>query len=208
MTPSYQYPHTVLAVFCKAPVPGQVKTRLMTALTAQQAADAHVELAQHTLQWTTASRLCPVQLWCAPSLDHAFFAAAAAQYAVPLMRQQGDDLGERMYFALRTALTRYQYALIVGCDCPSLCADDLQQAQAALQRGVELVLAPAEDGGYVLIGANQAYRPLFAGMRWGTAGVYAETVARAAALGLSCHRLALQWDVDTPEDWVRYQALR
>ncbi|MGZ4982015.1 MAG: TIGR04282 family arsenosugar biosynthesis glycosyltransferase, partial [Methylobacter sp.] len=70
---TYQYPNDVLMIFCKAPVPGQVKTRLMPGLTAAQAAELHIELSTKTLQRATLSNLCPVQLWCTPSIDHIFF---------------------------------------------------------------------------------------------------------------------------------------
>jgi len=70
---TYKYPDAVLMIFCKAPVTGQVKTRLTTELTAEQAMQVHIELTQRTLQLATMTNLCPVQLWCMPSTDHPFF---------------------------------------------------------------------------------------------------------------------------------------
>ena len=93
---TYKYPDAVLMIFCKAPITGQVKTRLTTELTAEQAMQVHIELTQRTLQLATISNLCPVQLWCTPSTDHPFFTASAQTYPVILQQQQGDDLGERM----------------------------------------------------------------------------------------------------------------
>ena len=82
--------------------------------------------------------------------------------------QQGADLGERMHHAFVQTLAQYNSAVIVGCDCPSLTSADLEQALSALKQGNDCVIAPAEDGGYVLIGLNQAQPLLFEIMPWGT----------------------------------------
>jgi rSAM/selenodomain-associated transferase 1 len=203
----YQYPDTVLMVFCKAPVPGQVKTRLMPALSARQAADIHVQLSERTLKLAAQSRLCPVQLWCAPATDHDFFTASATIYRLELRQQHGADLGERMHLAFESALAVYPHALLMGCDCPSLTESDLEEAVMALRQGHDLVLAPAEDGGYVLIGLNRPCPELFNDMAWGTSQVLAQTRARIDRLHLRHHELREQWDLDTVSDLDRYRAL-
>lgn len=86
---TFQYPGAVIMIFCKAPVPGQVKTRLLTELSAAEAAAVHVELSTRTLQLATQNPLCPVQLWCAPATSHAFFTASARAYPISLHQQQG-----------------------------------------------------------------------------------------------------------------------
>jgi len=139
---TYKYPDAVLMIFCKAPIAGQVKTRLTTKLTAEQAMQVHIELTQRTLQLATQNNLCPVQLWCAPSTDHAFFTAATQTWHVILQQQQGVDLGERMNNAFCLALESYSCALIIGCDCPSLTIQDLEAALTALNQGNCCVLAP------------------------------------------------------------------
>ncbi len=152
---TYKYPDAVLMIFCKAPIPGQVKTRLIPELTAEQAAELHIELSTKTLQRAIQSNLCPVQLWCTPTTGHDFFTASKAAYPIVLKQQQGADLGERMHRAFCSALAEYSHALLMGCDCPSLTGQDLEQALTALNQENDVVLAPAEDGGYVLIGLNQ-----------------------------------------------------
>jgi len=204
---TYQYPNAVLMIFCKAPVPGQVKTRLIPELTAEQAAELHIELSTKTLQRATESNLCPVQLWCSPTIDHAFFTESAAAYPIALRQQQGADLGERMHHAFCSALADYSHALLMGCDCPSLTGQDLEQALTALKQGNDAVLAPAEDGGYVLIGLNRPHSELFDNMPWGTAKVLAQTRNRIARYQLRFHELSEQWDVDTPADLARYRKL-
>lgn len=202
---SYLFPDCVLIVFCKAPVAGQVKTRLQPALTPEQAVAAHMELSRFTLDRACRQPLCAVRLYCAPDTNHAFFDQCAAHYPLTLHPQTGADLGARMQAAFTEALQDYRYAVLIGCDCPSLTSADLQEAFSALIAGVDLVLAPAEDGGYVLIGAMQTQPGLFANMPWGSSTVLAETLQRSTAAGLRLHQLATQWDVDTADDWRRFR---
>jgi uncharacterized protein len=204
---SYKYPDAVLMIFCKAPIAGQVKTRLTTELTAEQAMQVHIELTERTLQLAVTSNLCAVQLWCTPSTDHVFFAASAQTYHVTLQQQQGSDLGERMNNAFCLALKSYSRALIIGCDCPSLTGQDLEEALTVLNQCRYCILAPAEDGGYVLIGLNQPHPELFDDMPWGTGRVLELTRTRIKQSNLRYHALKQQWDIDTPEDLARYWAL-
>jgi rSAM/selenodomain-associated transferase 1 len=204
---TYKYPNAVLMIFCKAPIPGQVKTRLMPELTAEQSAELHIELSTKTLRRAIESKLCPVQLWCSPTTDHAFFIASAATYPITLRQQQGADLGERMQRAFCSALADYSHALLMGCDCPSLTGQDLEHALTALTQENELVLAPAEDGGYVLIGLNRPQPELFDNMPWGTERVLDQTRKRIEHYKLRHLELSEQWDLDTPEDLNRYRKL-
>ncbi|MFZ2311027.1 MAG: TIGR04282 family arsenosugar biosynthesis glycosyltransferase [Methylobacter sp.] len=205
---TYKYPDAVLMIFCKAPIPGQVKTRLIPELTAEQAAELHIELSIKTLQRAVQSNLCPVQLWCTPTTAHGFFTASQAAYPLVLKQQQGADLGERMHHAFCSALADYSHALLMGCDCPSLTGQDLEEALTALNQKNEVVLAPAEDGGYVMIGLNQLHPELFDNMPWGTARVLNQTRARIKLHKLRHHELNEQWDLDTPEDLERYRLLQ
>lgn len=202
------FPDSVLLIFCKAPIAGQVKTRLQPALTAEQAAVAHRQLTAGTLERAFQQPLCPVMLCCAPDVDHAFFRQCAAKYPLQVTDQRGNDLGERMHNAFVAALLRYRQAILIGCDCASMTADDLRQALVALQSGKDVVIAPAEDGGYVLIGLNAVRPILFSDMPWGSDRVMAETRRRINKAGLNLHELAQQWDVDTIEDWRRYLNLK
>ncbi len=205
---TYKYPNAVLMIFCKAPIPGQVKTRLIPKLTAEQAAVLHIELSIKTLQRATQSRLCPVQLWCTPTTGHDFFSESKAAYPLVLKQQQGADLGERMHHAFCSALADYSHALLMGCDCPSLTEQDLDLALTALNQENEVVLAPAEDGGYVLIGLNRSHPELFDNMPWGTEQVLNQTRNRIKRYKLRHHELSEQWDLDTPEDLERYHVFQ
>jgi uncharacterized protein len=195
--------HGRLLVFAKAPVPGEVKTRLMPDLNAEACARLQRRLIERTLQTSLKAALRPVELWCAPDCAHSFFTQCVAKFNVELRAQQGGDLGMRMHHALSTALTDANFALIIGCDCPTLGSEYLTQASQALVDGVPVVLGPAEDGGYVLIGARGTARELFEGIEWGTSRVLAQTRDRLQSLKWRWRELKPLWDIDRPTDLCR-----
>ena len=199
------YPNAKLLIFCKAPIIGQVKTRLTSVITPKQAVAVHQQLTHQTLKLVTAEHLCPVQLWCSPETSHPFFKECASQYSLSLHQQQRGDLGEKMHHAFESALQQSQAVLLIGCDCPSLQMDDLKEALEALTQKNDVVLAPAEDGGYTLIGLKHPQPELFKAINWGTNRVLTTTLTRISEQNLVLHLLAEQWDVDYPEDLTRYQ---
>ena len=193
-----------VAVFAKAPVAGEVKTRLVPLLGPADAAELHATLVRHALATARAAEVGPVSLWCAPDRGHPFFAACAGEFGVALHEQRGGHLGERMARAFERLLAAGP-AMIVGSDCPSLTAGDLREAAAALA-GREAVVQPAEDGGYVLVGLARALPGLFEGIRWGEADVMRATRERLRAAGTAWAELPVRWDVDRPEDYRRLLA--
>lgn len=200
-----QFPQARLLIFAKAPVPGQVKTRLATRYSAIGAARWYKTMVHHTLDKVVSAQLCPVELCCAPDSAHGFFSACRYRYGVTLRRQYGIDLGQRMHYALRDALRQSQYAILIGTDCVSLTADDLSTALSELQSGKQAVLGPAVDGGYLLIGLRQPQAALFRGISWSTSSVLAATRRRLQLLELDWSELEPRWDVDRPEDLRRWR---
>jgi rSAM/selenodomain-associated transferase 1 len=200
----FAFPQATILVFCKAPLPGRVKTRLFGVLTPVQAAALHARLTVTLIARLAQAALAPIQLCCHPDTEHRFFRALARRYGVGLQRQWGQDLGKRMLLAFHTALTNSQFALAVGCDCPELGAEDLNLALSALADGYDAVLGPAEDGGYVLIGLRRPWPQLFSNLRWGSGEVLAETRQRMALLGLKWRELPVRWDLDRPADLQRW----
>jgi glycosyltransferase A (GT-A) superfamily protein (DUF2064 family) len=95
---------------------------------------------------------------------------------------------------------------VIGTDCPAFTPEHLRAAAHAL-RDADVVLIPAEDGGYVLIGARGAHPQLFSGIAWGTPTVLTETRARIAALGLKSIELPALWDIDTEADLARFEVM-
>jgi rSAM/selenodomain-associated transferase 1 len=189
-----------VAVLAKAPVPGFAKTRLIPALGADGAAALASRLIDRAVATACDAGGGPVTLWAAPDETHAAFQSLRARFDIALARQPDGDLGARMLAALVAANGP---ALIVGTDCPALTAAHLRTAAEALRIGTDVVVCPAEDGGYVLIGARKAEPALFSAMPWSTAEVMAETRRRLKALGLVWQEPVTLWDVDAPDDLVR-----
>ena len=196
-------------VFAKAPAPGQVKTRLIPALGESGAAMLQRQLIERTLRTAAAAGLGTNELWCAPDLDDPFLAACAAAHGFGLQAQGEGDLGTRMARALESALTAGTPGLVIGCDCPALTPAYLHEAAAALAGGEEAVFGPAEDGGYVLVGAARTpVADLFADIPWGTAAAMEATRERLVRGHWRWRELALLWDVDRAEDLERLRRLR
>jgi rSAM/selenodomain-associated transferase 1 len=190
-------------VFARAPQPGRVKTRLVPRLGAWGAARLQARLTRRTLRTAQAARCGPVELHGAPRARHAFFLRCARDSKIALRGQRGRDLGERMFNALAEGLRRHRAAILVGTDCPALRARDLRRAARALAGGCAAVIAPAEDGGYPLIGLRRVSPRLFEGIAWGGGEVFARTAERLARLGWRWRALRTLWDVDRPEDLAR-----
>jgi len=186
------------AILAKAPIPGYAKTRLIPAIGAHAAAVLQERLTEHSVQTALAADLGPVTLWCAPDTRHCSFRDLAARLPVTLKQQVDGDLGARMRAALGAG------GLLIGSDCPALTPAHLCTAAATLA-DADVVLIPAEDGGYVLIGTRVPYPALFSNMVWGMPTVLAETRKRIAALKLRAIELDPLWDVDAEADLARLE---
>ncbi len=194
----------LLIVFAKAPVPGQAKTRLAPAIGFEAAARLASVMLAHTLQSAVAARIGPVELCCAPNTNHAQFQHAASTGVC--VSEQGDgDLGERMERALSRGLEAYSRVVLIGTDAPQLDAEILRSAAQALQAH-DVIIAPASDGGYVLVGLARRVPEMFESIAWSTAKVMTQTRARIAATGISLHELPILHDVDEPQDLVHVPA--
>lgn len=202
---STQPQSAALVIFAKAPVPGQVKTRLCPPLTPDEAATLHgsfvIDMLERTKVTTTKLKL-PFDryLACAPSSTLVFFQIMEERQGVKLIDQVGDDLGARMQQTFATLFGKgYQHVFIVGTDVPSLPLDHYKQALTQLDAH-DVVLGPALDGGYYLIGLKQPRPELFADIAWSTDRVLATTQKKAASLGLKVALLPSWRDVDTIDD--------
>jgi rSAM/selenodomain-associated transferase 1 len=192
-----------LIVFAKAPIPGEVKTRLLPLLDAEAVAALYEQLILHCLNTAVGAEVGPVDLWCTPSLRHPFFIHCAERFRIELYQQTEGDMGRRMAYAFYETLKKADSALLIGTDCPSLTGADLKEAKRSLHRGDHAVVSPAEDGGYVLLGLRRYDPKLFEKVSWGTESVLEETRKRLRTLGWRWHELPPRWDVDRPEDVER-----
>lgn len=201
---------TALIVLAKAPVPGQVKTRLIPALGAAGAARLAERLLQHTLEQACGAplqHLEHLELCVAPNARHPAISAALQNLNRPVhLSEQGDgDLGERMHRALSRELLQHRRALLIGTDAPALNAETLAQAAQALHDH-DAVFVPALDGGYALVGLARPAPELLLGMTWSTPEVMAQTRERARRHGLRWAELPPVADIDEPADLVHLPA--
>lgn len=186
-----------VVVFTRYPAPGAAKTRLIPALGADGAAALHRRLTERTLVAVRASGL-PFEVRVTGARPEAIGAWLGD---APAVDQGASDLGDR----LRRAGPPYP-TLFIGADAPDLAPDHLCAAALALA-GAEVVIGPAEDGGYWLLGLARARDTLFADMPWGTERVYSETLARLATAGVVPAILPTLADLDRPEDLARWPDL-
>ncbi|MEH6589500.1 MAG: TIGR04282 family arsenosugar biosynthesis glycosyltransferase [Halioglobus sp.] len=193
--------------FAKSPVPGRVKTRMLPTLDAQQACDLHIELLQWTCRILCRADLGAVELQVAGPVDSPAIQACNGFGLDAIGGQYGNDLGERMYRAIDEGLSRYRKVILVGSDCPALDRAYLRQASAVLDSH-QVVIGPAEDGGYVLIGATAISAEYFNGIVWGQNRVFADTVRLLDGAGCHWQCLPVLPDVDRPEDLPGWRALQ
>jgi rSAM/selenodomain-associated transferase 1 len=127
--------------------------------------------------------------------------------ALPRVRQGEGDLGARMLGAMRHLLEtlKYEAAVLVGSDIPWLTVDHVREAIATLQATGGIVVGPADDGGYYLIGMTRAIDGLFEGIAWGTGSVLTDTLRAAERLGVDARLIRSAYDVDTIADVQRFE---
>ncbi len=196
---------TGVIVFAKAPVPGQVKTRLASCLGPVGAAILAERMLRHALAEATAAGIGPVELCATPDTAHPALIAAAEGCGARLTAQGPGDLGTRMHRALERRVRQDGRALLIGTDAPALDAAMLRQADAAL-REHDGVFVPACDGGYALVGQRRADPRWFHGMTWSHARVMAETRERLREAGVRWTELPAVPDIDVPADLVHLPA--
>ena len=190
----------VVIIFARAPVAGRVKTRLAPRLGAAGAVRLHMQLVENAVRTAREAQCGPVELHV--TAPHRLFGSLG----VEVKRQRGRDLGERMHGALRNALRRFRTAVLIGTDCPALTPSDLRNAVRKLEGGADIVLAPAEDGGYALIAARRISLRIFTGVDWGSADVLTRTLRNARDASMRYRLLRTVWDVDRPEDLTRLKS--
>ena len=179
---------------------GKVKTRLIQEMGKRRALDLYLQMLERLMAESTLGTL-KTELWISPDKDHAFFEA----YAFARFQQTGLDLGGRMSTALRDGLNRHESVILVGTDLPLINRSYIEQAVSALKTH-DVVLGPAEDGGYGLVGVNAKTPDMFSDIDWGTERVLSQTCARLNRDQLDFGLLPLIWDVDRPADLRRYEA--
>ena len=192
-----------LIVFIRAPRIGEVKTRLAHAIGNEAALSAYRVLVGQLLE----------TLECLQNVELRFTPDGSRAELVPwlrpgwtLMTQGEGDLGERLGRALQESFAEgSQRVVIIGSDCPAVSVADIESAWSSLLTN-DVVLGPASDGGYWLIGLRGPQPGLFHNVPWSTASVLETTLARVRDAGLNFHCLRELTDIDTAEDWKDFNA--
>jgi len=194
--------HEVLILFVKAPTPGEVKTRLVPVWSEAEAAELYRCLVLDTL--AVVHRLPDIRLVIAYAPDRRFPDLSWLPIQVPVVRQRGHSLGQRLIHAFAWAFGQGARSVVVmGSDAPELTRGWVRRAFVAL-RDSEAVIGPTADGGYQLIGLSRPCPALFTRMPWSTPALLSATLRTMSRLRLRFQCLPTTWDLDTPGDVRRY----
>jgi len=195
-----------LAIFCKTPERGFVKTRLAASVGNQKALEIYLDLLRITDQETkpfSSSR----HLFLVSALEDSIeqmqstlqqqdlFIDPKINFAI----QQGEDLGQRMFAAFKNLFKNHRSVVLIGCDLPDLTSALISKAFDALQSN-DLVIGPSCDGGYYLIGLKKEMPDLFKEISWSSEKVLKQTLERAERLSLKVQLLEKLRDIDTVDD--------
>jgi len=202
-TPTRRAP--VVVVMAKRPVPGKTKTRLCPPLTPLEAAELYEALLRDTIGLVSSLRGIELAIAITPRTavgQMGTFAPPGAR----ILAVEGADIGECLVGAMGQLFSEgFTRVVAVNSDGPTLPAEYIERAVAMLTHS-DVVLGPAEDGGYYLIGMRQTQPGLFTDIAWSSSRVAAQTLERAAALGLTVAQLPSWYDVDTPAELERLRA--
>jgi len=196
---------SVIAVFAKPPIPGRVKTRLQGVLSPARAALLHRACVEDTVAFVCAVPGCEKWLLAAGTPEDASVLAQDLQLSSDWNcgTQQGRDLGARMHNALRVFFgTGATKVVIVGTDTPWMTPQRMRHALRVLD-SADVVLGPAADGGYYLVGARRLEPAMFRGIPWGRSGVLAATLLALAKKRIRYRLLPRDFDLDRPDDLER-----
>jgi len=195
-----------LALFARRPRTGEVKTRLSPAVPSPIACDLHRAMIEDALAAAAGAEADERILYWTGAAEGRDSTALPAE--VRERDQRGGHLGERLEHAFDELIASPgDRAVIFGADCPALDSDALAAAFDALDSH-DLALGPAHDGGYYLVGLRKRAPELFRDIEWSTSRVLEQTLARASRAGLIAAVLPALDDLDTPEDLLRWIALR
>lgn len=204
---TYKYPNSRILLFAREPVLGQVKTRLQGAIGQQQALRLYRAMLERIAAVLQASNLAAWNLCVSSNPADELFISICDENNITL--QAEGELGEKMRTAMACALEKPELdcVIIIGSDCPAMSQGYLESAIEVLNSGKDVVIGPAEDGGYVLLGLKRIIPELFEDIPWGSSSVLEETLARLQKTGASYQLLESLWDVDRPEDISRLEEL-
>ena len=186
-----------IILFAKAPVPGEVKTRLSPHLSPEDAALVQEAFIFDTLATLQRCKEVDLYLSCHPSVKHPFYEKAQMRFSLKLIDQGAGDLGDRMRRVISQLKSEgYDELVVLGSDSPSIPVEMIEDSFERLKKS-DLVIGPSIDGGYYLIGFSGELPPIFHGINWGSESVFNETMTRLKDSKIDCSVLPYWYDVDT-----------
>lgn len=195
----------VITVFAKSPLPGNVKTRLGKDIGSRNAVRLYKKMLYKVLSNITKYNDYNVELWCAPDTKHPFIRQCSREFDITLKKQNGKDLGERMYYAFKKSLSKYQYCILIGSDIPDISIDDIEKSYSLLSDTTDVAIMPTNDGGYGLIATGKRMPSLFRGLSWSTKSVLEKTRRKITKKGYRYQLLSSKMDIDTKQDLRQYR---
>lgn len=193
-----------LVVFAKAPIAGQVKTRLIGALTSEEVAQLYICFLRDTfatMEVVQEERENLSLVLCFTPSDEIEAFESADLDGCLMMAQHGDELGTKLRNCLADLFELgFGKIVIIGADTPTLPEEIIIEAFEQLTSQNQVVIGPATDGGYYLIGMSQLQPKLFENINWSSENVLTETLARAGEASLTISQLPAWDDIDSPHD--------
>lgn len=194
-----------IIIFQKNLILGKVKTRLAATVGNQQALEIYRGLVDFT--YRKAMEVKDADIWVFFSESFEEIDENFQEHITATMVQEGIDLGARMHNAFSTIFGMgYSKAFLIGTDCPEISPKILETALDSLKKH-EVVIGPALDGGYYLIGMKKVLPQLFCQMPWSTDIVLPTTLEKINNDLLSHYLLPVLSDIDTKEDWLKFETL-
>ncbi len=187
-------------IFGKTPENGRVKTRLIPELGPSRTTELYRSLLQHTVSVVNRTNVDSRQLYLDGDLQHPFIKQLINDYPLEVYQQCSGDLGQRIKTAFSQTLKDHNMVVVMGSDCPAITHTLLDEAINSLKDQADVVVGPAPDGGYNLIGMKTLYSELFDDIRWSSDSVMQETRSRCKTFNYHLVELEQMNDVDTVSD--------
>lgn len=192
-----------LVLLAKKPVYGKVKTRLAKSVGKQKALAVYQKLLALHCDICSKVNASKVVFWTPEKEQNSVYFTSEFTHKI----QVGEDLGEKMYNAIQVMIQNgFDEVVLIGTDCPFLTPELIENSFARLQDH-DLVIGPAEDGGYYLIGMKKAIKNVFEGISWSSELVLKQTLEKCLKQNLKVHQLAVLSDIDNEKDLMKWESI-
>lgn len=195
-----------VVIFSKAPIAGEVKTRLAKDLGQQRALEVYKAMLRVICKTVSSDADWDCYLSASKYLDHPFFLDLVSDYDLNTHLQEEGDLGWKMQSAMEELLCKYDKVCIVGGDAISINSELLKKSFGALDAN-DVSLVPAEDGGYIAIAVKHTDSDMFTDIQWGTEQVLEQQLGCFSSIGWDAWLSSPHWDLDEISDFERVKSM-